>query len=69
MATNLQKFSYGRRRFAACDCWTQTSLAENSARQWLLIVVSFVVLYCAAWKEAWMKTKYCCANEARFLLL
>jgi len=27
MATNLLKFtsSYDNRRFAACDCWTQTS--------------------------------------------
>jgi len=23
MATNLQRFSYGRRRFVACDCRTQ----------------------------------------------
>ena len=30
MATNLQMFtsSHGSRRFAACDCWTQTSLAR-----------------------------------------
>jgi len=69
MAANLQRFSYGRRRFAACDCWTQTSLAENAARQWLLVVVSFVVLHCAVLKEAWMKEKHCCANEARFLRL
>jgi len=59
----------GRRRFAACDCWMQTSLAENAARPSLLIVVSFVVLYCAVWKEAWMKKKHCCASEARFLRL
>jgi len=38
MAANLQRFasSNSRRRFAACDCWTQTSwLAGNVARQWL----------------------------------
>ena len=110
MATNLQRFSYGRRRFSACDCWThgrrkdffqgvgprgeicflsleiektmffannfkiqggprppcppsdahgwtQTSLAENAARQWLLIVASFVVLYCAVWKEALLRQR------------
>jgi len=30
MATNLQVFAwtYGSRRFAACDCWTQTSVAN-----------------------------------------
>ena len=67
MAANLLRSSYGRRRFAACDCWTQTSLAENVARQWLLIVVSFVVLCCAVWKEEWMKKKHCYANEARYL--
>ena len=32
-------------------------------------MVSFVVLYCAVWKETWMKKKLCCANEARFLRL
>ena len=69
MATNLQRFSYGRRRVTACDCWTQTSLAENTTIQWLLIVVCFVILYCAVWKEAWMKKKHCLANEARFLRL
>jgi len=69
MTTNLPRCSYGRRRFSGCDCWTHTSLAENAARQWLLLVVSFVVLYCAVWKEAWMKKKHCCANEARFLVL
>jgi len=53
-----QRSSYGRRRFAACDCWTQTPSAEN-ARQWLLIVVSFVQC----------EKKHCCANEARFLRL
>jgi len=47
MATNLQMStsSYGR-CFAACDCWTQTSLAGNAAKQWLLIEVSHAVLYC-----------------------
>jgi len=55
MATNLQRFSYGRRRFASCDCWTQTTLAENAARQWLLTAVSLVVLCCVVWKQAWMK--------------
>jgi len=48
MATNLQRFTsrYGGRRFAACNCRTQTSLAENAARQWLLIAVSHVISYC-----------------------
>jgi len=55
--TNLQRFSYGRRRFAACGCWTQLSLAENAARQWLLIVVSFVVLYYAVRTEALLRQR------------
>jgi len=33
VATNLERFSYGHTRSAACDCCTQTSLAENGARQ------------------------------------
>jgi len=41
-ATILKKFpsSYGSRRFAACGCWTQISLANNATRQWLLIRVA-----------------------------
>jgi len=39
MTTNLQRFAstYSGRPFSACDCWTQTSVAGNAARQWLLI--------------------------------
>jgi len=35
MATNPQVFtsSYSSKRFAACDCWTQTSLTSNAPRQ------------------------------------
>jgi len=51
--------SYGSRRFAACDCWMQTSVAVNAKRQWLLIAVSHVVLYCVKRNIA--------ANEAHFL--
>jgi len=36
-------------RFSSCDCWPQTSLAGDAARQWLLITVRHVVLY--VWKE------------------
>ena len=48
MAINLERCGsrYGSRRFAVCDCWTQTSLSGNTARQWLLTTVSQVVLYC-----------------------
>jgi len=38
MATKVH-LSYGSRRFAACDCWTQTSVGGNAARQPLLIAV------------------------------
>jgi len=42
-----QRFTsiYGSRHFATCDCWTQTSVAVNATRQWLLIAVSHVVSY------------------------
>jgi len=35
----------GRRRFAPCDCWTQTSVAGNAARQLVMMAVSHVVSY------------------------
>jgi len=52
--TNLQRFtsSYRSRRFAACDCWTQTSLAGNAVKQWLQIAVSHVYI---VWKKVWVK--------------
>jgi len=51
MAADLQRFtsSYGSRRFAACDCWTQINILAGNAmttRQWLLIGERLVVLYC-----------------------
>jgi len=47
--------SYGSRRFAACDCWTQTSVAVNAPTQWLLIAVSHAVLNNAKRKIAPLK--------------
>jgi len=35
----------GSRRFAACDCSTQTFLAGNAAKQLLLLALSHVVSY------------------------
>jgi len=50
MTPNLQRFSsiYSNSVLShnACKCWTQLSLADKAARQWLLILVSHVVLYC-----------------------
>jgi len=45
IATNLQVFtwSYGRRRFAACDCWKQTYLVGNATRQRSVIFVTDAV--------------------------
>ena len=58
---HLQRFSsnYGSRRFPACDCWTQTCLTVNAARQWLPIAVSHVVLYCVKHEAQFL---YCCCN-------
>jgi len=61
---------YGRRRFVACDCWTQTSCAVSAARQWLLTAVCHVVLYCVKRSIA-VPTKRifrdCCRNMGHFL--
>jgi len=74
MATNLQRFaftsSYGSRRFAICDRWTQTSVAGNAVRQWLLIaVLSHVVLYgvkrSMSEKDALLPTKRIFCNYCR----
>ena len=37
--------SNGSKGFVVCGSWTQTSVAGNAARQWLLIAVRHVVLY------------------------
>ena len=42
-------------------------LADNAARQWLLITASHVVLYYV--KRSISKKKHCCTNEAQFLWL
>jgi len=50
MAINPPRFTSnnGRRRFTACDCWTQTSwqVMQRESRQWLLIAELNVILYC-----------------------
>ena len=45
----LKGLSYGSRCFAAYDCWTQTSVAGNAARQRLLIAINHGVKH-AMWK-------------------
>jgi len=77
MATKVQ--SYGSRRFAACDCWTQTSVAGNAAKQRLLIAISHGVkrnIRCENWKEillptsfTWCEKKHCCQRSAFLGLL
>jgi len=73
MATKVQ--SYGRRRFAACDCSTQTSVAGNAARQRLLIATSHGAkrnIRCENWKEILLPTSFIrcerniAASEAHF---
>jgi len=77
MATKVQ--SYGSRPFAACDCWTQTSVAGNAARQRLLIAISHGMkrnIRCENWKEILLPTsfircekKHCCQRGAFLGLL
>jgi len=44
---------------------TADVLAGIAARQWLLIVVRHVLLYCV-WTKARVKKIHCCANVAQF---
>jgi len=72
MATEVQK--NGSWGFAACDCWTQTSVAGNEAKQRLLIEISHGVkrnIRCENWKEILLPTsfirckkKHCCQQIA-----
>jgi len=66
-----QRFTsiYVSRHFATCDCWTQTSVAVNATRQWLLIVVSHIVSYCVKGNIAANKSHFwdCCRNMGHFL--
>ena len=61
--------SYGSTRFAACDWWTQTSVAVNATRQWLLIAVSHAVSYCVKRNIAANEAHFldCCRNMGHFL--
>jgi len=78
MATKVH-FSYGSRHFDACDCWTQTSVAGNAARQRLLIAISHGVkrnTRCEKWKDILLPTsfircekKHCCQRSAFLGLL
>jgi len=78
MATKVH-LSYGSRRFAACDCWTQTSAAGNAARQRLLIAINQGVkrnIRCENWKEILLPTsfircekRHCCQRSAFLGLL
>ena len=79
MATKVHFWkSYGSWRFAACDCWTQTSVAAYQIMQRdnkLRIAASHVVLYgvkrSMSEKEALLPTKRifwdCCRNIVHFL--
>jgi len=45
----------------ACDCWIQTSVAGNAARQWPLIAEMHVVL------TVWKKHGWICSNGSTSL--
>jgi len=69
MATKV-RLSYASRRFAACDCWTQTSVAGNAATadsnksrcekkhtMWKLKRNIAANEFYAVWKETLLPTK------------